>query len=322
MKLLVIGYGSLVERRVLPAVTQLPEIDSIHIASRRKLAADVIPECKRGQTWLGYDRGLSGCPAGLAYISLPNSLHAQWAERALEAGFHVIIDKPAVTDLQDAFRLVKVADAKKLCLAEANVWLSHPMSDAVRDQIRNPADQLLHAAVIFASPPLESDNFRYRAEMGGGVLLDRGSYAISCGRLVFGGMPMEVDCWTVFGDHHEVDTSATVVLRYQGGRTLSGFFSLESEYRNSLTLIASSYSLDTDRIFSPPDNYEGVIRVRRQDKVREVKTRPQSSFERFVREVIVSIKEGSQMEYSRNLLADAEVMDALRRHAGENIDDH
>ena len=109
MNVLIIGFSSIVQRRVLPALVSLPEIDKISIASRRPLPVDVIPSEKRGKVYQGSSNVLSKCEPCLVYISLPQNMHAAWAKRALDAGFHVIIDKPSVTNIDDARELAKVA---------------------------------------------------------------------------------------------------------------------------------------------------------------------------------------------------------------------
>ncbi len=121
MNLLFIGYSKIVQKRVLPAALQMPEVKRIDIASRS--AAPHVPEAHRpeGQVYDDYEKAIESSAADLVYVSLANSDHVRWAERALRQGMHVIVDKPAFLSLKDAERLSGTADASNLCLAEATV---------------------------------------------------------------------------------------------------------------------------------------------------------------------------------------------------------
>lgn len=312
MNVLIIGFSSIVQRRVLPALVSLPEIDRISIASRRPLPVDVIPPEKRGKGYHGYSNALLACEPCLAYVSLPNSMHAEWASRALDAGFHVIIDKPSVTDAADAGKLLEIAERKRLCLSEANVWHYHPLTQAVKNVVDKEKNTPLLLSATFSSPSLDPENFRYNPDMGSGILLDRGSYAVSCGRFFFGGPPKEIICRVVSFDRKgQVDISFNVMMVYPGGSVLQGFFSLEAEYRNTLSIIGLSYYLDADRIFTPPADYNGVINVRRNNQTETISAPAGDTFALFIKDVLNSIHDRSFARFSRILLEDARLLHDL-----------
>ena len=309
MNVLIIGFSSLVQRRVLPALVSLPEIGRISIASRRPLSIDLIPPEKLGKVYQGYSNAISICEPCLAYVSLPNSMHAEWASRALEAGFHVIIDKPAVTNIADARELVETADSKGLCLAEANVWHYHPLTQAIKNVVDKEESIPLLLSATFSSPSLDPENFRYNPDLGSGILLDRASYAVSCGRVFFGVKPKEIICRIVSSDKKgEVDITFNVMMVYPGGSVLQGFFSLSAEYRNTLSIISSSYCLDADRIFTPPADYNGIINVRRNNQTETIHVPPGNAFALFIMDVLNSIHDESFFSFSRILLEDAQIL--------------
>lgn len=309
MNVLIIGFSSIVQRRVLPALVSLPEIDRISIASRRLLPANVIPSEKRGKVYQGYSNAISICEPCLAYVSLPNSMHAEWASRALDAGFHVIIDKPSVTNIADAKELVEIAERKGLCLSEANVWHYHPITQSMKNIVDKEERTPLLLSAMFSSPSLEPGNFRYNHGLGSGILLDRGTYAVSCGRVFFGGPPKEIICRVVSFDRKEkVDISFNVMMVYHGGSILQGFFSLEAEYRNTLSIIGSSYCLDANRIFTPPADYNGVINVQRNNQTNSIPVQTGDTFALFIEDVLNSIHDGSFARFSRILLEDAQLL--------------
>src|SRR3972149_6355592 len=309
MDILIIGFSSIVQRRVIPALISLPEVGRISIASRRQVTVEAIPSNKRGKVYQGYSNAISECEPCLAYISLPNSLHAEWAHCALEAGFHVIIDKPAVTDISDARELVRVAEQKAMCLSESNVWCYHPLTQTLKGVIDKEESVPLQISATFSSPSLNPGDFRYNPDMGCGILLDRGPYAVSCGRFFFGGPPQEIFCRVASFDRKgKVDIYFDVMMGYPGGSVFQGFFSLRAEYRNTLSIIGPSYYLDVDRIFKPPADYNGRINVRRNNQAEIIPVPVADTFALFIKHVLNSIHNGSFSRFSRILLEDAQVL--------------
>jgi dTDP-3,4-didehydro-2,6-dideoxy-alpha-D-glucose 3-reductase len=316
VKVLVLGYSSLVQRRVLPALSVAESVDTIHIASRRELPATILGGSRGGQLILGYDEALAQLEPGLAYISLPNSLHYEWCIRALTAGFHVIIDKPAFLDAGQAMAVRDLARAKGLCCAEAIVWPFHPMLEILADLSKREARRPVAAYACFASPALDPENFRLNGEMGGGVIYDRASYAISCGRVVYGEEPTGVACAVIERDSRTgLDLSCRISLQYSGGSSLEGFYSLKTDYRNSLSVVGETYNLDFERIFSPPNDYTGPAIVRRKGKAESLVTRPANTFALFLDGVIGAIEDGSAQRFAERLVTDAVIMDSIRASA-------
>jgi NDP-hexose-3-ketoreductase len=317
MHVLLIGYGSLAKRRIVPALESLGSVDRIHIAE----AFGVVPEDavsveKRGRVFSDFQEALGSCGECLVYVSQPNSAHAFWAGQALETGHHVIVDKPAVTELAEAERICALAASKSRCVAEANVWCHHPIVDALRQLIAAQKASPLAISATFTSPAMNADNFRYRAALGGGALLDRASYAVSCGRVLLGGAPSDVYCRkSPLLPSREVETSFSLSLTYDRGATLLAFMSIEAEYRNGIEVIGSDYSLEVQRLFTPPGDYEASIQVRQNNVASTVRVSAGDTFARFIGDVVASIEAGNESHHADLLLADAHVMQAIRMSA-------
>jgi dTDP-3,4-didehydro-2,6-dideoxy-alpha-D-glucose 3-reductase len=315
MDVLLIGYGSLAKRRIVPALESLECIETIHIAEMYgSIPENAVSQNKRGGRFCDFKTAISSSSECLVYVSQPNSMHAFWATIALEYGHHVIVDKPAVTDLRDARRIADLADSKSLCAAESNVWYYHPIAQNLRDIIDSQDTLPLAIYATFASPALNPDNFRYRVDMGGGAILDRASYAISCGRFLLGAMPSNIYCkrYPILKSR-EVETSFSLLLNYDTGATMLAFMSIEAEYRNSVEVIGCDYSIEVHRLFSPPDDYEGIIQMRQNNESKAIDVLPGDSFGLFINEVVKSIESGKYSHYSEVLFEDAQVMDAIRK---------
>ena len=266
---------------------------------------------------------MSECAPCLAYVSLPNALHAEWTRAALAAGFHVIVDKPAFTaDYAEAQELVDTARRASRVLAEADVWPWHPLARSAREAADRCGPGPRAVIATFTSPAMDPGDFRYRAELGGGALLDRGSYAASCGRFFFSAEPLSVSC-EILGRHggDGVDTSFSAALRYPDG-VLLGYFSIESEYQNRVEIIGASAVCSVDRVFTPAAGLRRQ-RPRARGKPRQPRRRSGSRrFAAFVDDVLDAIELEDHLRHSDVLLEDARVLDRLVRAAekGTHVD--
>src|SRR6266481_5055377 len=124
MRLMILGYSSIAERRVIPAAAKVAAIDEISIASNSRPQPSGWP--KAGRFFSDYETALRESDSDVVYLSLPNAMHEHWAMTALAAGKHVVVDKPAMITLQGSERAVKEARRNNRVLAEATVFGYHP----------------------------------------------------------------------------------------------------------------------------------------------------------------------------------------------------
>lgn len=308
---LVIGLSSIVKRRVLPALLTLERVGAVHVASGSHRGPVPVPEGRRGRVWDDYRTALRECPPCLAYVSVPNALHAPLVREALEHGFHVVVDKPAVTgDLASARDLVRLARTRSRVLAEATAWSWHPITDELRRLVGAGGAGPTAITMTFTSPPMDPGNFRYDRSLGGGALLDRGSYAASCGRLLFAETPTSAECVVFTEPGRDVDVAAAMTLTYPTG-VLMGYVSLASEYRNHIEIVAPHLSCSAERVFSPPADFDGLILVHESNSVRAVPTPPDDCFARFLDAVLDAVEQEDHDTFSTALLADAGVLARL-----------
>ncbi|MDY0088331.1 MAG: Gfo/Idh/MocA family oxidoreductase [Coriobacteriia bacterium] len=318
--ILLVGMSSIVRRRVLPALLTLDRVGKVHVASTHLSDLACVPAERRGVLWSGYSEALAECEKPcIAYISLPNALHEVFAREALERGFHVIVDKPAVVGGGAVARgLTDCARSRDLVLAEATVWSWHPIAREAQRLASAAGSGPLHVALTFTSPPLELDDFRYSRSLGGGALLDRGPYIASCGRLLFVSSPTRVECVTFFDPvRGDVDIAAAMTLTYPTG-VLQGYVSLQAEYSNSLEVVGADLLFRVSRIFSPPSDFVGEVVVTEANKTRHVQLPTGDCFAAFIDSVLDAVEHGDVVTHSEMLCADAEVLERLGRAAGGN----
>ena len=149
-----------------------------------------------------YDELLADPAVEAVYISLPNALHVEWTLRALEAGKHVLCEKPFSRRVEDVEQAFDLAEGAGLILSEAFMWRHHPQTRRLVELVGSGAIGRLRIVRAAFSFPLAATHgaadARFSPELDGGSLMDVGCYCVNAIRLL-GGEPERVDGAQVLG---------------------------------------------------------------------------------------------------------------------------
>jgi predicted dehydrogenase len=189
----VLGTARVVPYGLLTPAKGTPGVEVSGIASRTLQKADEFAARHGIQRSFGsYEALLESADIDAVYIALPPALHYHWARRAIEAGKHVLCEKPLAENAQLAQELMLFARQHGQVLVEA-------MHLRYLDRLRRQRElitggefgRLLGIESCLRTPytPMAKDDFRLRFDLGGGVALDLGCYAVSCLRYVAGEEP-------------------------------------------------------------------------------------------------------------------------------------
>ena len=168
------------------------------------------------------------------YIPLPNHLHVEWARQAIEAGKHVLCEKPIALETDDIDELIQLRERSGLQLAEAFMVLHHPQWQYARELVQGGAiGRLMRVDGVFTYNNRDAANIRNRAETGGGSLRDIGVYTIGTARFVSAAEPVAVRL-----DHavweNSVDATAQVMADFEDFH-FSSLTSMRMAPRQSMT---------------------------------------------------------------------------------------
>lgn len=320
MSVLCLGFSRIVQRRVLPALESLPQVNRIEIASRRGRPDNTLLTPKVGRCFDDFATALATSDCDLVYVSTVNSEHAAWVEQALASGFHTVVDKPSFLTLEDAERLLRQAAESELCLAEATVYTAHPQIEQCRQIFARADSHPARIATLFSMPPLASDNFRYQRQLGGGALWDLGPYAVSLGRVFFDDPPDIVQCVVLSrAGTDRVETAFSAQMMYPGGRSLVGHFGFDTEYRNEATLLGPGAAVRVSRIFTTPPTLTNELEVHVSNQASRPAAPSADGFACFLEDVLERIRCGGDrmLELGQNLRHDLRVLTALRADSEE-----
>jgi predicted dehydrogenase len=208
-----------INRRLIPAIRTSERGMLVGVASRNQPSADAYAaDWEIPQAFGSYEAMLESDAVDAVYVSLPNHLHAEWTIRALEAGKHVLCEKPFAISLEEVDKMVAKAKETGLTLAEAFMYRHHPQTKVVGEWVRSGRlGDIISFYSVFSFSGMDPNNVRLIPEYGGGSLWDVGVYPVSLAQFLMGGAPE----W-VFGDQQlgesGVDMTFAGQLHYGGGR--------------------------------------------------------------------------------------------------------
>ncbi|MGZ4358357.1 MAG: Gfo/Idh/MocA family protein [Gaiellaceae bacterium] len=207
-----------------------------------------------------YQELLTDPEVDLVYISLPNSMHVEWTLRSLEAGKHVLVEKPLTAHPEDVDRIWGLAEAGGLQVMEAFMWRHVPQTKRFAELVREGAIgklQIVRSAFSFAMND-PAVNVRMRAELEGGSLMDVGCYCVSGIRLL-AGEPLSVYGEQLL-DGSGVDARFVGQMRMADEVRAQFYCSFETPIRKELEAVGSEGVL---RISDPWHGWQPGIELTR-----------------------------------------------------------
>jgi len=215
----VLGAASIATTRTIPAMKDAPSAVLLALASRDAgRAKQVAAEHGIPRACGSYEALLADPDIDAVYVPLPNNLHFEWCARALEAGKHVLCEKPLCLSVREIAELAKVRDRTGRHIEEAFVYRNHPQWARIGTLLREKVIGRVHAVQgTMAKQFLDPNDIRNNPALGGGALYDLGSYVTSACRTVFGREPTRVIAAIERDPTFKVDRLTTAILDFGDG---------------------------------------------------------------------------------------------------------
>ncbi|MEU6788380.1 Gfo/Idh/MocA family oxidoreductase [Nonomuraea angiospora] len=213
--------GVLGAARIAPAALVnpgrlVPGVEVAAVAARDRSRAEAFA-AKHGipRIHASYDELIADPALDAIYNPLPNALHASWTIRALEAGKHVLCEKPFTSNEAEAREVAEAAEKSGTVVMEAFHYRYHPLAERMREIVAELGElRLVEAWMCFPLPRFS--DIRYSLELAGGSMMDAGSYAVHVARLLGGGEPAVVAARTLERSPG-VDRAMSAALRFPSG---------------------------------------------------------------------------------------------------------
>ncbi|QYF73767.1 Gfo/Idh/MocA family protein [Cryobacterium sp. PAMC25264] len=191
----------------------------------------------------------------IVYVSTPHPFHAANAALALEAGKHVLVEKPITLNAAEARTLVALAESKNLLLLEAMWTRFLPHMARIRELLAANALGDVHTLLADHTQDLPDDPAHRinSLPLGGGALLDLGIYPVSFASALFG-QPEKILAAATFKDTG-VDAQIASVFRYPGGQIATLHSASDTKGPNTASILGTAGRIDIDEVWYSPTSF-------------------------------------------------------------------
>lgn len=335
LRMAVLCPSEIARRRFAPALASVPgaEYAGVGVATarerggdpqeardrsaRQRETAEEMRQAFGGRVWESFDELLCDPAIDAVYIPLPPALHFPWALRALEAGKHVMLEKPFATDARDAACLLEESRRRGLAVHENYMFAFHSqIGYLMRELADGLVGELRLARVDFGFPFRGGSDFRYAPELGGGALLDCGGYALKLAAMLVGPGAQVQAASAGYGRGLAVDLFGSATVAGAGGVAQISF-GMDNDYRCDVDLWGSTGTLRSGRILTAPAGFEPVFELRRNGNVETVRLEPDDSFAKSIERFLACTKDPALAERQRaEIAAQAQLVEQFRQLAG------
>jgi len=306
-----------INQAILGGASGSARVEVVAVASRDAgRASSYAAEHGIGRAHGSYEALLEDDEVDAVYVSLPNSLHVEWSIRALEAGKHVLCEKPLTRRPAEAEEAFDAAEAADRFLMEAFMYRHHPQTLRLRELVDDGTiGELRLVRSAFSFPLTDLANVRMRPELDGGALMDVGCYCVSASRLL-AGEPERVTGEQVLAGTG-VDVRFAGTMRFAGDVVAHFDCGFDLPGRNVVEAVGSDGSLV---VRDPWHAREPGLELRRGEEVVRIGVPDADRYQLQLENFADSIRgTASPLLGREDAVAQARALEALYRAADEGI---
>jgi predicted dehydrogenase len=278
----VLNWGLLstarINRALIPPLQVSKRNHLLAVASRSQETADAYAKEKKiSRAYGSYEALLADPEIDVIYNPLPNHLHAEWTIKAVEAGKHVLCEKPLALTVAEVDAIHAAAHKHGRVVAEAFMYRHHPQTLKVQELVKSGSIgslKLIRGSFSFILSR-EEDIRLLDPAMGGGSIWDVGCYPISYARTVVGENPVEVFGWQVTGKTG-IDETFVGQMRFAGDIHAQFDSSFVIPFHSFMEIVGSEGTLSIPKPFKPDVNER--IFLTRDEKIETIKVKGQELY--------------------------------------------
>jgi len=311
----IIGCGDIACRAFVPALKRSDVAELVAVASRSAEKSKELAyrfDCKAVD---GYEALCRRQDIDAVYIATPIGVHRKWSLEAAQAGKHVLCEKTLAIDYNETKEILETCANHDVALLEGFAYQFHPQHSLLRKMI---LEGRLGDAVLFQAwygfPPIKSAH-RYDPALGGGSLLDAGTYTIHAARRFFGREPVRVEACFDFRDG-PVEIHGSMLLDFGNGQNAHLAFGFDNMYRNAYSVWGTNGLVTLTRAFAIPPTFAPTVILERQSYREEHVLAPYNQFLGEIEAFSAGINDPEKRRFWRqDALGQAEVVKAVRESA-------
>lgn len=320
----ILGTANIARGALVPGIKGAENSELLGIASRNgDKARRFGEEYGIPNYYSSYEKLLEDPEIEFVYIPLPNQLHYRWTIAAAKAGKHVLCEKPLGTNAKEVEEMFEVAEREGVALMEAFMYRFHPQTRRVKE--------LLDSGVIgepmffrgaFSFPLItedRDDDIRWKKEMGGGSLMDLGTYSVNTVRYLFDEEPERVFARSSAHPDHTAEAETQAILEFSSGKTAMIDSSFLLADRANYEVASRKGKIQACDTYGPQRGKKLSIEITREntEEIETIEGVDEYSLE--VEGFVESVRQGKVPRVSReDSLNNARTLDALKAAAKED----
>jgi len=314
----ILGAARIAPMALVRPAQQVPEAAVVAVAARDPARARAFAAKHGiGRVADSYDALLADPEIDAVYNPLPNSLHAEWSIKAMEAGKDVLCEKPLASNADEARTMVEAAARTRRVLVEAFHYRYHPLAARMKAVVDSGAlGAVRHIEAVMCIPlPIPGD-IRYRWDLAGGAMMDTGCYTINLVRFLAGAEPEVVRAEARLSSP-KVDRWMTADFRFADGRTGRITCSLLSARLLSMRALVRGERGEM-RVFNPiaPHFYHRLT-VRTPDGTKRERVAGEATYTYQLRAFVDTVRNHTaSITDAADGIANMQVIDEVYRKAG------
>lgn len=268
----VLSTAKIGTEKVLPAMQQAEFCEVAAIASRTLDSAQAAAQrLGIAKAYGSYEALLDDPEVDAIYIPLPNHLHVPWSIKALEAGKHVLCEKPIGLSSEEGQQLVDAGKRfPKLKLMEAFMYRHHPQWQRAREIVKSGGiGKLCTIQSTFSYFNNDGSDIRNKPEIGGGGLMDIGCYPISLSRFIFEAEPKQVAGATQLDPNFGTDRLSSAILEFEAGTSVFTCSTQMAKYQR-VNIFGDLGRVELEIPFNAPSDRPTRVWHQHADEVQEI----------------------------------------------------
>lgn len=317
----VLGTAGIARGQTIPGMLQAENCNLYAVAGRSKEKAQAFQkEFGFEKAYDSYDALLSDPQVEAVYVPLPNELHYEWTMKAMQAGKHVLCEKPLAPTPEQVEQLYAAAEEYGVVLMEAFAYLHSPYMQALKEDLANGViGDVLYLESTFITSDYNTQNIRMRKETFGGSVYDLGCYCTTMALWLLGQEPEKVQAIAEFSDRG-IDTLATTILTFPNGvkaQLTSGMIlATDKDYRiDRLQIHGTKGSIKSDVRFNQEGQLQYTVWTEAGETVKTVFA-PQN-YRLEVEQLGRCIRNGEKIHVSREFsLANSRLLQTILEKIG------
>jgi len=305
-----------INRALIPPLQVSKRNHLLAVGSRSQESADAYAKEKKiARAYGSYEALLADSEIDVIYNPLPNHLHAEWTIKAVEAGKHVLCEKPLALTVDEVDAVQTAARKHGRVVAEAFMYRHHPQTLKVQELVKSGSLgtlKLIRGSFTFVLS--REGDVRLNPEWGGGSIWDVGCYPISYTRSVIGVEPLEVFGWQVTGETG-IDETFVGQMRFDNDVLAQFDCSFAIPFHSFIEIVGSEGTLNVPNPFKP--DVDEKIYLTRGDNTETIKIKGQELYIGEVEDMADAILLGREPRISlrdsrANIMAISALLEAAR----------